>query len=598
MRTAILAVLLASAAVGAAPVTAQTTAAAVTPATAQLAALLKEHWAWYLANNPVQASMLGVRSGDGKLGDPSLAAADAQAAEAAAFIKRLDAIDPAGLSEADRLNRLVLRRSLADQVEANKFPQRAVLFSNRDGWHTYFAVLPDLTPFFTKADYLSYVERLEAFPAYNAASIAVTRTALKDGQVQPCESMVGFDKSISGTITDTPEKSVFWAPFGKQPTTISDADWAALKARAAKAISGGVMPAYRELLDFYVKDYAPNCRKTVGTSALPQGGEYYDFLVRSFTTTSMTAEQVHALGLKEVARINAEMDAVTAKSGFAGDRKAYIAHLRSDPKYYAKTPQELMEKTALVAKTIDGWMPKLFGTLPRLPYTIREIPAATAEGNTTAYYNDGSYLTGTPGVYFVNTTHLDQRPLYEIPALTVHEAVPGHHQQISIAQEAPLPDFRRYATFFTAFVEGWGLYSERLGIEMGLYDTPEKNMGRLSYEAWRANRLVVDTGIHAKGWTRQQAVDYMLANTALSKANIDAEVNRYITGPGQALAYKIGELTIRRLRTKAETELGTRFDLRKFHDAVLENGALPMDLLEAHIDSWIAAQKALPAAAG
>jgi len=592
MRALMAAVLLAGAAVGALPVAAATEV--VTPASTQLAALLKAHWAWYLAQNPVQASMLGDASGDGKLGDPSLAAADAAAAQAAAFVKQLDAIDPKGLSEADRLNRLVLRRSLADQVEANKFPQRSILFSNRDGWHTYFAVLPDLVPFFTKADYLSYVERLEAYPAYNAAALRVSRTALAGGQVQPCESMKGFERSISGTIVDSPEKSVFWAPFAKQPTTISDADWSALKTRAATAISGGVMPAYRELLDFYVKDYAPKCRASVGTSALPGGGEYYNYLVRSFTTTNMTADEVHALGLKEVARINAEMDDVVAKSGFKGDRKAYVAMLRTDPKYYAKTPQELMEKVALTAKTIDGWMPKLFGTLPRLPYTIREIPAATAEGTTTAYYNEGSYLTGTPGVYFVNTTHLDQRPLYEIPALTVHEAVPGHHQQISIAQEAPLPDFRRYATFFTAFVEGWGLYSERLGIEMGLYDSPEKNMGRLSYEAWRANRLVVDTGIHAKGWTRQQAVDYMVANTALSQANIEAEVNRYITGPGQALAYKIGELTIRKLRTRAESELGTRFDLRKFHDAVLENGALPMDLLEAHIDSWIAAQKALP----
>ena len=409
--------------------------------------------------------------------------------------------------------------------------------------------------------------------------------------------MVGFDKSISGTITDTPEKSVFWTPFGKQPTTISDADWAALKARAAKAISGGVMPAYRELLDFYVKDYAPKCRKTVGTSALPGGGDYYNYLVRSFTTTDMTAEQVHALGLSEVARINAEMDAVTAKSGFAGDRKAYIAHLRSDQKYYAKTPQELMEKTALVAKTIDGWMPKLFGTLPRLPYTIREIPAATAEGNTTAYYNDGSYLTGTPGVYFVNTTHLDQRPLYEIPALTVHEAVPGHHQQISIAQEAPLPDFRRYATFFTAFVEGWGLYSERLGIEMGLYDTPEKNMGRLSYEAWRANRLVVDTGIHAKRWPREQAIAYMQGKTGMPEASVVSEIERYIVDPGQACAYKLGMLSIRAARERAQQALGPRFDAeaqKAFHDVVLGGGALPLDILKEQVDAWIKRQRGTP----
>jgi uncharacterized protein (DUF885 family) len=269
-----------------------------------------------------------------------------------------------------------------------------------------------------------------------------------------------------------------------------------------------------------------------------------------------------------------------------------IAKMRSDPQYFAKTPQELMAAAALMAKTIDGKMPTLFGRLPRLPYGVKPIPLEAAEGNTTAYYVQGSPDAGIAGTYFVNTTHLDQRPLWELPALTSHEAVPGHHMQIATQQELEMPAWRKYNAFFTSYVEGWGLYSERLGIELGIYDTPEKNMGRLSYEMWRACRLVVDTGMHAKGWTKEQAVAFMKENTALTDANIDAEVNRYISTPGQALAYKLGELKIRELRTKAEKELGPKFDLRRFHDAVLGQGSVPLDALEAQINAWIAAEKA------
>ena len=282
-------------------------------------------------------------------------------------------------------------------------------------------------------------------------------------------------------------------------------------------------------------------------------------------------EEIHQLGLSEVARIRAEMDALAKKSGFAS-REAMIADMRTNPKYFAKTPEELMLLTARMTKRIDGKMPALFGRLPRLPYTIKEIPAAIAEGTTTAYYNQGSPEAGLPGTYYVNTSKLDQRPLWEIPALTVHEAVPGHHHQIALQQELDMPEWRKNTAFFTAFVEGWGLYSERLGIEMGLYDTPQKDMGRLGYEMWRAARLVVDTGIHAKGWDKARAVAFMKDNTTLTDANIDAEVNRYISNPGQALAYKMGELKIRELRALAEKELGPKFDLRHFHDAVLLPG--------------------------
>jgi uncharacterized protein (DUF885 family) len=304
----------------------------------------------------------------------------------------------------------------------------------------------------------------------------------------------------------------------------------------------------------------------------------------------MTPDEIHELGLTEVARIRSEMVEVAQGAGFE-TREAYIDHLRTDPQYYLTDADAYMQYAQALAKEIDGWMPKLFGTLPRQPYTVSPIPAAQAPGNTTAYYESGSLDTGQPGIYRVNTTELDQRPLWELPALGVHEAVPGHHHQIALQQELDMHPLRANGTFFTAFVEGWGLYSERLGIEMGLYDTPAKEMGRLSYEMWRAARLVVDTGLHSKGWSKQQAVDFMLENTALSPANIDAEVNRYITWPGQALAYKIGELKIRELRTRAEEALGARFDLRAFHDAVLENGAVPLDVLESHIDQWIAARQ-------
>lgn len=303
----------------------------------------------------------------------------------------------------------------------------------------------------------------------------------------------------------------------------------------------------------------------------------------------MSADEIHAIGLKEVARIRAEMVAVATKAGYP-TREAFIEHLRTDPQYYAKTPEELMEKVARLTKAIDGKMPSLFGRLPRLPYGLKQIPAETADGTTTAYYNPGSPQIGLSGTYFVNTSKLNQRPFWEIPALSLHEAVPGHHHQIALQQELPLSDFRKHGVFYTAFVEGWGLYSEGLGVEMGLYDTPAKDMGRLSYEMWRACRLVVDTGIHAKGWSKRKAIDFMTDNSALSAANIEAEVNRYISWPGQALAYKLGELRIRELRARATKELGAKFDLAAFHDAVLGQGAVPLDVLEAQIKDWIVTQ--------
>jgi uncharacterized protein (DUF885 family) len=556
-----------------------------------LARLLDDHWTSSMRENPTYASMLGVRDYEGQLPDVSLAAADRRTGEARALLARLQAIPEAGLTPADRTNRAILKRMLEEQIEANGFGQRMVMFSNSGGWHQQIADMANALPFRTKADYDSYLARLERYPALNDEALRVTARAVKEGYGLPCVAMAGHEKTISGVIAGAPEASRFYAPFTRpKPADMSAADWTAMQGRARSLIEAQLYPAYRKHLAFYTGEVAPKCTKAIGASSQPGGRKYYDYRIRQMTTTRMSADEIHAIGLKEVARIRAEMETVAKKAGFPS-REAYIQELRTNPVHYAKTPEELMKETARVLKVIDGKMPTLFGQLPRLPYGIREIPAEIAEGTTTAYYNQGSLENGIAGTYYVNTSKLDQRPLWEIPALSVHEAVPGHHQQIALQQELDLPKLRRHLAFFTAFVEGWGLYSESLGEEMGLYDTPAKEMGKLSYQMWRATRLVVDTGMHAKGWSKDRAVQYMRDNSALSAANIEAEVNRYIADPGQALAYKIGELKIRELRARAETALGTKFDLRRFHDAVLGQGAVPLDLLETQIDQWIAMEK-------
>ena len=566
-------------------------AAMAQDASAALKAVLDDHWAWTLRTNPTEAADLGYKQYARDLGDPSLAAMDEGAKAAVGFIARLEAIAQDRLSEADRINLQILRRDLANKVERNRHVQRAQLFSNRRGWHLRFARDAADTPLFNKQDHEDYLGRLAAYPAFNATAIETTRSLVKAKATHPCAAMGGFERSITTHIVADPTASDFYAPFRKaRPASITEAEWQDLSARAKTLIADQVVPAYRAFHTFYVGEYQPACRQTNGDAGMPGGREWYAYKVRLMTTTDKTPDEIHQLGLSEVVRIKAEMEGVVKRSGFAGDRRAYAEHLRTDPQYYPKTADELMREASFLAKKIDGHMPSLFGRLPRLPYTVKEVPASIAPGTTTAYYNRGSLASGTPGIYFVNTSKLDQRPLFEMPALTVHEAVPGHHQQLSVQQELDLPPFRRFAVDFTVFTEGWGLYSERLGIDMGLYDTPAKDFGRLSYEMWRACRLVVDTGLHSKGWTREQAIDFMVENTALSRANIEAEVHRYMVDSGQALAYKLGELKFRELRTNAETTLGPKFDLRTFHDAVLENGEVPLDVVDAHVTAWIAAQ--------
>lgn len=562
---------------------------------ATLSAIERDYEEWLLSESPEYASMIGVDRFADRLSDPSIAAMDRRAAAAAALLQRLEAVPAASLTAAQAVNHSILRRQLSEAVEANRFGQRTMLFTTYAGWHQSFANLPDDLPFRTGAHYRSYLARLAAYPAYNAAALDVTRAGVAAGHVLPCAVLDGIDRGIIGVVTDTAEQSRFFRPFTRsRPADVDEAAWEAMRAEALRLITEAVHPAYREHYRYFTEEYQPRCAQAVGVSAQPGGRDYYAFRARQETTTDLTPDQIHELGLSEVARIRREMEGVASRAGFAS-REAMIADMRTNPRHFVATPEELMQRVARITRRIDGHMPRLFGLLPRLPYTLRETPAEIAEGSTTAFYSPGSPANGVPGTYFVNTSLLQQRPLWEYPALSLHEAVPGHHNQIALQQELDLPLWRRHFTGFTAYVEGWALYTERLGIDMQLYDTPEADMGRLSFEMWRACRLVVDTGIHMRGWSQERAEAFMRDNSALTDANIRAEVRRYISWPGQALGYKIGELRIRALRERATSELGPRFDLRRFHDVVLGQGAVPLDTLENQVNSWITAERARPA---
>jgi uncharacterized protein (DUF885 family) len=557
--------------------------------------LLDEHYAWLLRENPEQATALGVRDYDDRIRDISPEARDRRVREAQAFLTRANAIPADQLNDADRVTLAILKHELNDTVEANRYPQRDMLFTTYSGWHQGYAGLSRNLPFHTRADYDSYLTRIAQYPRLNDQALAITANAVRGGFVLPCSVLGGFERTISGVIVADPTRSRYYEPFaGERPTTIAESDWTALQARARQIITGTINPAYQKHLDFYRTQYLPHCARSDSISAQPGGAQYYAFQVRQNTTTDLSPQQIHDIGMREVSRIRAEMDQVAHDAGYPS-RQAMIQEMRTNPRYFAANAEDLLMHTARVLKRIDGMLPQYFETLPRLTYGIREIPAETAEGTTTAYYNPGSPESGISGTYYVNTSRLNQRPLWEIPALSLHEAVPGHHLQIALQQELDIAPFRRNFVGYTAFTEGWGLYSESLGERMGLYDTPERKMGELSYQMWRACRLVVDTGIHAFGWDKARAVAFMRENTALTDTNIEAEVNRYISWPGQALGYMIGRLKILELRARAEQALGPRFDIRRFHDAVLRNGSVPLDVLESEIDRWIAAERARPA---
>mgnify|MGYP003687017749 FL=1 len=503
--------------------------------------------------------------------------------------KKLQQVDVNRLSEQNQINHAILSYRLADDIDEYRYGAYLMPLTSESGFHTSLGFLPQRATFGSVNDYQLYIQQLSAIPRYMQQQTAWMQQGLATGMTQPKAVLKGFEQSIISYITE-PEQSVFFKPFQTKPAYVSTEQWQQLRHEAAEQIRTAVNPAYQAFYDFMVEQYIPAARDTIAASALPQGEAYYQNRLQHYTTLNMTPAQVHQIGLDEVKRIRTEMQQVIADTGFQGSFADFIQFLRTDPQFYPKTPDELMRYAAFLAKKSDAQLPKLFKTLPRTPYGVVPVPAEIAPKYTTGRYS-GPSRDDQAGFYWVNTYRLDRRPLYEMEALTLHEAVPGHHLQIALAREQKaLPDYRR--SFYTsAFGEGWGLYAEYLGLEMGFYQDPYSNFGRLTYEMWRAARLVVDTGMHSMGWSRQQAIDFLARNTALSMHNVTTEIDRYISWPAQALSYKLGEITIKRLRAEAEQALGERFNIREFHDVVLSNGSLPLAVLEQQVRRYIAAEK-------
>ena len=558
-----------------------------TTSAADLHALFLEEWEAHLAFDPFFATITGDRRYNDRLPEASEARYARQAEALRGYLNRLGRIDRKDLSEADRLNYDMFRRLKQDTLAEIEFGAHLAPIDRMGGFHTFLGELGNLISFDRPKDYQDYLARLDGFAAHCAGQIGLMRHGLRRGFTQPRLALEGTQASIAGFIVEDPARSVLFEPFTRFPQTVDGAERERLQQEARRVIEGSTVGAYRSLLRFMEEEYLPGARQTIAASDLPDGRRFYEHRVRMNVTLDVTPEDVHQTGLAEVRRIRQEMEANREKVGFAGDLAAFGSYLRHEARFYAATAEELMKEVAYVLKRMDGELPRLFRTLPRLPYGIKPVPDYLAPQTTTAYYQEGAGDGSRAGFYYVNTYDLRSRPLYEVEALSLHEAVPGHHLQIALQQElADLPEFRRFEGF-TAFVEGWGLYAERLGLEAGFYQDPYRDYGRLIYEMWRACRLVVDTGMHALGWSRQQAIALVTENTALTELNVRNEIDRYITMPGQALAYKMGELKLRELRRRAEDRLGTRFDVRDFHDAVLRNGAIPLEALERKIEAWI-----------
>lgn len=557
----------------------------------QLHALFDAEWERSLREDPVSASYLGDARYAGLWPDRSLSAIAASHAADQAALQALHRIDRATLSVTDQISYDLFARQIKEAIEAYAFRRFLAPLDQRGGIQTQDE-LAEVLPFATQADYVAWLQRLEALPVLIEQTMELMRTGIREGRLMPKVVMQRVPAQIEKQIVADAADSPFYKPLRQMPAGIDPRQSAQLRRQAERLIGKGVVPAYRRFLEFFTREYLPACPDDPGIWAQPDGDALYAFLVRRYTTTALTPAQVHDIGLAEVARIEGDMHKVLDEVGFDGTLAEFNASLRKDPRFYYTTGAELLEGYQALAKRIDGELPRLFRTMPRLPYGVRAVPDNIAPDTTTAYYLPGAADGSRAGFYYANLYRPETRPKYEMEALTLHEAVPGHHFQIARAQELTgLPQFRKNGWGMTAFVEGWGLYAESLGPELGLYRDPYSRYGALTYEMWRAVRLVVDTGIHAKHWTRQQAIDYFMAHTAKSELDVVNEIDRYIAWPGQALAYKIGELKIRELRTRAEQALGTAFDVRAFHDAVLEQGAVPLDVLERQIDLWIRTQQ-------
>ncbi|MDO5504761.1 MAG: DUF885 domain-containing protein [Pseudoxanthomonas suwonensis] len=559
--------------------------------TRRLHAFFESEWERGLQERPESASYRGDDRWNDRWNDNSLEAIEARHAADRQALAQLQRFDREKLSAQDQLNLDVMRWQLQRAVDGQQYNRHLMPVSQMGGVQSADG-MAEVLRFATAKDYRDWLARMAALPASIEQATALMREGMRLGYMPPKVLMQRIPEQIRAQVVERPEDSPFWKAFERpMPEAIPASERTALKAQARRVISEQVVPAYREFGTFFEREYLPASRDSIAATDLPDGKAAYDFVAASFTTTDLTAEQIHQIGLREVARIRGEMEKIREEVGFQGDLAAFFEHLRTDPKFFHADPESLFTAYQAISKRIDPELVKIARTIPRMPYGVRPIPAHTAADNTTAYYQGPALDGSRAGFYYVNLYRPEVRPTWEMMALSLHEAVPGHHFQIARAQElGELPKFRRSGGF-TAYVEGWGLYAERLGYDMGLYEDPYDRMGQHAYDMWRAVRLVVDTGMHAKGWSRQQAIDYFLDNSPKTEADITNEIDRYISWPGQALAYKIGQLKISELRARAERELGADFDIRDFNDAVLETGAVPLQVLEAHIDAWIAAGK-------
>jgi uncharacterized protein (DUF885 family) len=556
-----------------------------------LNALISEVEQLMRREEPVGAGAEGDREALRRLPDARPEGQQALKKELEGLGARLAKIETAGLPGEAALNHQLLTGVLSSYVEQLSYDLPRIPFENDSGFHTLLDYLARTTAIGSRDDADAWLARLEATPAFYEQNLANLQRGVATKFTQPrivAERVLGVAQKQAGVKA---EDSALLLPFARMSASIPSAAQDEYRAKALAVVRDRILPMQKRFAEYMAKEYVPAARPELAWRTTPNGEATYQFFVRRETTTQMTPDEIHQLGLSEVARIRGLMEKTIAETGFKGTFAEFLHMLRTDPRFYAKTPQELMEKASEIAKRADDQLPRLFGTLPRLPYGVRAVPADIAEGYTTGRYWGGSMQQGQAGAYMVNTSLLDQRPLYELPALTVHEAVPGHHLQIALSQELDeLPYFRRNLGT-TAFTEGWGLYSEFLGEEMGIYRDAYERFGRYSYEMWRACRLVADTGIHWKGWDIEKARGCFTENSALSTHNIQTELERYISWPGQALAYKIGELRLRALRKEAEQALGERFNIRQFHDQLLLAGALPLDVVDTRIKAWIAQQQ-------
>jgi uncharacterized protein (DUF885 family) len=565
-----------------------------------LRAQLHDDWQYWMKEYPEFATAVGYPGQNGRWTDYSDAAVDRRAQYLKDSLSRLVSIDRGQLASNDQLNYDLYRDLIATAIAGLEFHNDAVPIR---GVASYNLLMPvnqldgvqqsvpraiAMMPAASVADYEDIVSRLRSVGALVDQTIALMERGVAAGLTPPRITLRDLPAQVSAQLLEDPLKSPMLEAFRSVPASIPEVERARLTREAADAYTQVVAPAFTKLRDFLVSRYLPACRETTAVASLPNGASMYVYNVKWHTTTAMTPQEIHQTGLAEVKRIRAEMDRVMTASGFKGSFQEFVAFLRTDPRFYFTDAASLLTAYRDIAKRADPELAALFGVLPRTPYGVKPVPDAIAPSQTTAYYDPGSLVAARPGNMFANTYKLDARPKWEMEALTLHEAVPGHHLQISLAQERDdLPEFRKHSSF-TAFVEGWGLYAESLGDEMGLYRDPYAKFGQLTYEMWRAVRLVIDTGLHSMGWSRDQAIAFFRANAAKTDQDIIVEVDRYIVWPGQALGYKIGQLKIRELRTKAERALGPRFNIRRFHDVVLGQGAVPLDALERQVEVWIA----------